>query len=335
MIKIKMNENMTVRLLEKEEFDSWDKFVDESEQGNIFCKSFWSGYICSDGNIKFCIYGVFNKHGDLIAGLPIYHRKKAMLDIAIYPPVTPFMGILYGKKNTKISKIESYEREVIAALTEKIRSDYSYISLALDPSIMDLRPFKFEGWESHAVYTYYVGLSDIKFLWDNLDRNCKKNIKKSQESNLVFSKETDIKQFYDLYSKTYLRQNMAVPASEKTIRAIYTNLKEKGAVQLYSAKKDSQIIALSLVIFDKKRAYYLLAASDPDNRQYKAPSFLLWNILEDISGRYDEIDLVGANTPSIIMFKKGFATKLVPYYVVSNFSNKLIKLLFNIRNKFI
>lgn len=328
-----MKNGMKVKILEKKEFDKWDNFVESSWEGTIFSKSFWAEHICNHTKNKFFIYGVFNKNNEIISGLPIYYRKKGVFKIAIYPPVTPFMGIVYNKKKTKkFSKIESYEKNVVELLSRKLETDFSYTSLSLNPSIIDIRPFKFENWETEVVYTYYIDLSDIDSLWNNMDKACKYDIKKAEENKLIFSKEGDIKSFYNLYLETYSRQNMNVPVTEEFITSMYNHLKDKESIQLYFVKKDSKIIASSIVILDSTMAYYLLAASDPDNRQYKAPSFLLWNILKDVSSKYKEIDLVGANTQSIIRFKRGFATKLVPYFVVSKFSSKIVKFFFGIYN---
>ncbi len=323
-----MHNELLVRILKREEYDMWDAFVEQSDQNSIFSKSFWADNVCNHTKNKFHIYGVFNKNNELVAGLPIYSRRKGMFSIAIYPPITPFMGVVYAKRKTdNFSKIESYQKDVVIALNERVKKDFSYITLALHPTITDVRPFKWENWAIDVAYTYYVNLGDIKLLWEQLDKSTKYDIKKAEENDLVFFESDEIKKFYEIYLSTYSRQSMSAPVSENFIAGLYMRLKPKNSCKIYFVKKGSELLAASLVAFDSKIAYYLLAASNYDFKQYKASSLLLWKILEEVSGRYKEIDLVGANTPNIISFKRGYVSKLVPYYVVSTSSSSFMKFL--------
>lgn len=323
-----MQNELSVRILKKEEYDMWDNFVEESEQNSIFSKSFWADNICDYTKNKFHIYGVFNKNNELVAGLPLYSRRKGMFLIAIYPPITPFMGVVYAKRKTdSFSKIESYQREVVSALNERIKKDFDYVTLALHPTIIDVRPFKWEGWTIDVAYTYNANLSDIKLLWEQIDKDTKYDIKKAEKNDLVFFESDDIKNFYEIYSSTYSRQKITAPVPEDFIAGLYKKLKSKNLCKLYFVKKGSELIASAIVVFDSKMAYYLLAASNHEFKQYKASSLLLWKILENVSRKYKEIDLVGANTPNIISFKRGYVSKLVPYYVASKSSSSFMKFL--------
>ncbi|MBI2559328.1 GNAT family N-acetyltransferase [Candidatus Woesearchaeota archaeon] len=322
------HDGLLVRILKKDEYGMWDDFVEDSEQNSVFSKSFWADNICIHTKNKFHIYGVFNKNNELVAGLPIYSRRKGMFVIAIYPPITPFMGVVYARRKTdNFSKIESYQKEVVSALNERVKKDFGYITLALHPSVIDVRPFKWENWTIDMAYTYYVNLSDMGLLWKQLDKSTKYDIKKAEKNDLVFFESDEIKDFYQIYSGTYSRQKMTAPVSENFIYGLYKTLKPKNLCKLYFVKKGSELIASSLVVFDSNMAYYLLAASNHEFKQYKASSLLLWKILEDVSSKYKEIDLVGANTPKIISFKRGYVSKLVPYYVISKTSSSFMKFL--------
>ena len=62
---------------------------------------------------------------------------------------------------------------------------------------------------------------------------------------------------------------------------------------------------------NKEKAYWLMAGSTARGKKKGIPSLLLWQIIEDLHKMgFKELDMVGANTPSIAFFKRGFGGKL-------------------------
>jgi hypothetical protein len=70
-------------------------------------------------------------------------------------------------------------------------------------------------------------------------------------------------------------------------------------------------------MWDTKRAYYIFGASNPEKIGDGASSLTLWTAFENLSPRFKEIDMVGANDYKIALFKRGFGGRLVPYFLVA------------------
>ena len=131
-----------------------------------------------------------------------------------------------------------------------------------------------------------------------------------------------------------MKQNLKVPLNRDFLRKMFKLLASRNKCRLYFANtKSKQILCGALIVWDNKKAYYLLAASDPDVK-LGDNYLLLWNIIEDMSRKFTTMDLVGANIPNIIKFKREFATKLVPYYIVEKYSSFSIKILHMLYRKF-
>ena len=319
--------DLEIREIKESEFSTWDKFVENSEQGNLFSTSLWLEILNKypDGNAK--LLGVFNSN-ELLSGILLYGRKKAFLNIMAYPPLTPFTSIIFSDgKTSKFSKIESTQKKIITLINDYLNKNYNYIALQLEPSIKDIRPFLWIGWKSLVNYTYEIDLSNIKYLWEKIDKDAKYEINKAKKSNVEVSGSNDIDEFLVLYEKTFLKQNLKMPLNKDFLKEMFEILSRKNKCRLYLAKTgENEIISGALTTWDDKKSYYLLAASDPDAK-LGANYLLLWNIIEDMSKNFKSMGLVGANIPNITKFKREFATKLVPYYIVEKYSSFLIKIL--------
>jgi lipid II:glycine glycyltransferase (peptidoglycan interpeptide bridge formation enzyme) len=326
-------ENLNIRELAEKQFSSWDNFVEESSNGSIFSSSLWLKVLNKAHDGKAEILGVFNGN-ELVSGILLFVRKKGMFKVAAYPPLTPFTSVLFKEPDTKrISKIESQQKVIMNSLLEYLIKRYNYTSISMDPSIADIRPFLWRGWEPNINYTYEVNLANTDELWNNLDKDVKYEINKGKKLELNISNNKDISEFYGLYEKTFSKQNMNVPIKEEFIKSMVEILQKENKCKTYFATtKKNELAASAIAIYDNKKAYYLLAAS---NHEIKAgaPSFLLWHIFKDLSKKFKKMDLVGANTPQIVNFKRQFATRLVPYYSIENYNSLILKYLIKIYKK--
>ena len=319
--------DLEIREIKESEFPLWDKFVEDSEQGTLFSTSLWLEVLNKYPDGKAKLIGVFGSN-ELLGGILLYDREKTFLNIMAYPPLTPFTTILFKEsKTSKLSKIESSQKKIITLINDYLNKNYNYIALQLEPSITDIRHFLWTGWKSSVNYTYEIDLSNIKYLWEKIDKDAKYEINKAKKSNVEVSESNDIDEFLVLYEKTFLKQNLKMPLNKDFLKEMFEILSRKNKCRLYLAKtKENEIISGALTTWDDKKSYYLLAASDPVAK-LGANYLLLWHIIEDMSRKFNKMDLVGANIPNIIKFKREFATKLVSYYVVEKYSSFFVKVL--------
>ena len=89
------------------------------------------------------------------------------------------------------------------------------------------------------------------------------------------------------------------------------------ALILQIKDKDKNIGA-AFIIFDKKRSYYLFAASDPEYRGTGVGTRIVYeSIKRSFEKKIKFFDFVGVNSPFRGDFKLSFNPLIVPYYSVN------------------
>lgn len=314
--------DMEVRRIKDEK--EWDTFAKLSPQYTIFSSSQWASIIEKTTSFKTLYYGCF-KGQNMLAGLLIYYIKKGPFKIVQYPPLTHYITFLYAPTKTiKLSKIESYEHDIVTLFIEEIKKEFDYFVLSLHESVEDFRPFRSLGLKPKLNYTYILDLKNKDQLWENLDKDTKYSIKKAQEKETVVYQSTDTDKFFELYKKTCKNKNIPVLANKAFLHEI---LSLKDSVLFFAKNKEGLDIASNIIIFDENKAYYVLAAQDNSYKEYNAPSLLLWEAIQHASKKRGLMDLGGANTYSVAKFKSGFNPKLISYIQTECYTSFLAKIL--------
>jgi len=329
-IECKEQNKYTLQYLKEEEYDKWDKFVEKSPQGTIFSSSKWLEIITSLGG-EFKILTCY-KGEELIGGVSFVERREKRFKYIFIPKFTPFGGILCQDTSSLNYKKQSIiQHDVASSIIPELLATYDKISIAHHISYDDIRPFSWNNFTQEIRYTYVVDLSDIEGLWNNLEYDTKSEIRKAKKNNIKITLEDDISEFYLLYKATYERQKRVPSVSIDFMENLYTKLKALNKTQMYFARDgNNELVAIVFIIIDNKRAYYQFGATHPELRRSGGGSLALWTVFEDLHGKVKEIDLVGANTPSIARFKRGFGGELKHYFAVNKINSPSLTLYQNL-----
>ena len=120
------------------------------------------------------------------------------------------------------------------------------------------------------------------FNLNNLDKNWKKNLKKSGKYELTIERvnNPDYKVVESLYKNMEEHKNINVQYSTLELENIFNLLSD--CMGLYVCRnKDGEVIAMRSCVFHKEKAWELMAASNSDGRKKSAAYLLLWRMLED------------------------------------------------------
>lgn len=240
---------------------------------------------------------------------------------------TPYNGVVIKSipEQTKIRRVESLYRNVIRSLSNSFEKEkISYIKLYNSPALIDVRPFIWEGWRTEVIYTYYLMLNKPHLL-ETFSRNVRRSIKRASESGMVLERSKNAKEYFDLYKQVLLRHHSRSLSHIKTLRRFFDVIipllyKEKIGEMWLLKTSSGKAAAGEVVLFDSKRAYFWSAANDPRFFGKGAPSYLKLKLMEEYKGRFTEIDMVEADSPSIAHFKAGFNPKIIPHYAVEKSS---------------
>jgi hypothetical protein len=72
-----------------------------------------------------------------------------------------------------------------------------------------------------------------------------------------------------------------------------------------------------MLVWDRKRAYYLAGGGDPTLRTSGATALLLWKMMQFASGRSAVFDFEGSQIPAVERFFRAFGASQVWYHEIS------------------
>lgn len=320
-----MNSDVVVRELDLTEYELWDALVETSPYGTIFHTSNWLT-ICKDSfNLDLNIYGCFD-NDELVGGCSLFiHKLKGIFTIASSTcNMTPYGGILVKRSaSKKVREQEAFQNNVLKNILEHIEDQgFDRVSISNSPDFIDTRQFFSDNWIKDVNYAYYFDLSEE--IEAKMPKDMKRMIRKATQNDIKIKKQSNPQCFYDLFKKTYERQQIVPPAQMKFFEKILNFLNNSHKGEMWIAEMPTgEVAAAEIIIWDDKRAYRWAATSNTELRIYNSTSLLLYNIFQDLKSRdFKEINLMGANTPNITQFVAGFNPKLVPYYTESTYSMK-------------
>ncbi len=310
---------LNVRELEPSELNTWDRFVGQSPQGTIFSESLWLELCAFPFRVLACYKG-----DDIVGGVAVFEDDSRKSTMGIVP-FTPFQGFLFRNNDFMNPPLrEKLEKKVSIALIEALERRYRNIILCHHYDFHDIRPFYFHTYGQQREYTVtvrytsVVDLRDIKRAWSRMDDNTRCEIHKGEKRGNTVRESDDFELFDDIHRRTLERQGIKRDMPTELLARMYARLKQENRCQLFLAR-DSAGSPTSgcLTIWDNKRAYHWLAGSDPERRNDGSASLTLWSVFQRMSERFQEIDLVGCNSPKRGAFKAGFGGTLRHYFVTA------------------
>lgn len=217
---------------------AWDRFVDESPNSMLFHKWDFLSIMEKYSGYKLYPWGIY-LDGELVAVLPLFFNKIKGMRLVYSPPRTttanvPYLGFAYSPASAGMRQREkeSYLAYIIDETESVIRRlSPNYLSIALQPGDVDIRPYMWNGYEPVLMYSYIIDLNrPLDSIWSGLDSSCRTSIKNGSKRNpsVVRSYDADTlfgmmrqrlnnpKTFYHQQSPDYLKELlMAFPDNIK------------------------------------------------------------------------------------------------------------------------
>jgi lipid II:glycine glycyltransferase (peptidoglycan interpeptide bridge formation enzyme) len=305
--------------LTPDEYDQWDRFVDQSPEGTIFHTSPWITTVAHFLNLQYAIIGVFYKD-DLIGGCCFYLYEKFHLykygKSNVY--LSPYGGIVFSPSKSKdVRSTESKKHQIISLILEKIREmNLLSIQLTNSPGLLDIRPFSWQGWNAKVRYTYVLPLENDIF--SQASHSVRQNTRKSRKSGMTVKKEYNPEVYWQLTTSTWEKQDMKVPYPKELLLTLMEHLYRNNRGEMWIAKTPSgEAAAAAFCVLDARIVQAWEGANDPRFKETGATTHLFLEMNLDFQERgYHQINLMAANTPHLARFYSNFNPRLVPYYEV-------------------
>ncbi len=295
---------LSARIIGEQERQRWNQSLGAS----VFALDWWLDLWPSEWGILQPI-GLFS--GDeLIGGILLAERHRWGQKILETHPMVPYAGFwLVEPEGASRSKLESLYASSLEALDNFLSTQCGKVIIRFDPRFIDVRMLTQRGWHVSILYTYCIDLQRP----DDFENDTRRQIESAKRNGITVERETDWAGFEKLAQHTHERKALNENYPANFLKRLGAALEESDSGSLYMAKSpDGEPLAGAIVTTVGDRAIYLYGGSSPSAAGTGAPSLLQGEIIRSLAeeGRCATYDLHGANTPSVIRFKKNFNPRL-------------------------
>lgn len=317
---------------EVDDLTKWDAFVEFSPQGTIF-----SSYTYLEAvDRKYKLYWIY-KGNQVKAGLSLIlsddESRCELDDLVIYN------GILFGRDQERKETKASFERfELTEFVIEELDHRFKSIELTFSPHFEDMRPFLWHNYNSENQddkfkvdlrYTSYLDISSLTegcmeektTVFHRMEPLRQRNIREARKKGSTSVIERKSERFVDFYDKLMSKQGERV--SQKKLRRMHrlieVLLNKQQAMMVVSRNAAGKLLYITIFCIDRKRAYYLFGAGNPEAREHYKGTICFWEAFRFLCNDYEiiQVDMEGVNSPQRGWFKLSFGGDLRPYYQVT------------------
>lgn len=309
--------------------EAYRQFCMEAEDLPIFFQDWYLDGVCEDSYWDILLE--IEDH-QIVAAMPFFLKQKGPFKMLTMPLFVKHMGPYLIPEKRKLK----YEQRFYKKFLEQLPSFDSFLQ-DFHPTVKNWLPFFWKNFKQSTRYTYVLeDLSDLEKVFQNFNRNIRRNIKKA-EKVLQIRSDLPLETFYKINRMSFERQGIPIYFSFEQLQKHDASLHENQARKIfYAVDEKEQIHAVSYLIWDKKRSYYHLAGEHPDFRGSGASILLTW---EAIKFTKEELglnifDFEGSMLEPIEAIRAQFGGKQVPYFRIWKYKSKVLELLNAVRSIF-
>ncbi|MBM4031722.1 MAG: GNAT family N-acetyltransferase [Planctomycetes bacterium] len=291
--------------------EEWNRFVDSSPQGSIFCRPWWLEAV-APGQFEVL---TLRRGGRIVAGMPLVRYRRWGFQAIHMPQLTQTLGPLLGPPAAeRYERRLSNEMELLSALIAAMPS-VSHTSFFCHPSLTNWLPFYWAGYEQTTRYTYAIeDLSDPERVFASFAHSKRKNIKKA-ERLVEVREDMEPRAFYGHHAASLRKQGDAIFYSYELFERIHRAATARGAGKTWLAVDPAgNVHSAIFVVFDPASAYYLISTIDPEFRASDSATLLVKRAIEYVAPHTKRFDFEGSMVRSVEASFRKFGAVQTPYF---------------------
>ena len=308
-----MEKRFYIEELPESKWYLWDSWLSNLPHSTPFSTSWWLSTVCNLFGGSPHIFIIKTDKDEFIGGIGLREVKFLGKSIITPSPLSAYMPLVFSKDLSYRLVIE-LEKQLASFLKDRFNVILSILNTR---DIYDVRGFQWYGYETKVQYTAIINLEEFNI--DIIDRSKKKQINKALRAEMVFELSDDVELMWNVWNKTFIRQDLKVPITLKQLQYIYRKIKENNGGQGFiSFTKNGKPTSFRISMWSNPVIVYgWISGSDPDYFRDGVSSFTVWSVLQYFKERgFKLFDWCGANIESIANFKLSFGANLTPIFVL-------------------
>ncbi len=250
-----------------------------------------------------------------IASCALFYGSRAFQPLVKLMPLRAYDGVHFRSLSDSRSQKQEYDKlTALQVLEEYLRRNYSFYQMVFRPGFMDLRAFQWAGAQVVPQYTYVVDLES--FSEENYTKSLREVLRSAERSGMTAG-TCSAEELISLNKLSYQRHDRKPPVGHDALVSLLTKIDQAGLLSITCVKnKDSKIIAGLASLRMVRGSFFFVSGTDA--RAEKGASHFLYNeiLTAEKKAGLSFVDFVGANTPTINLFKSSFGPKLETYFRV-------------------
>ncbi len=283
----------TIIYLKNSEIDKakWDRCIDNSHNGLIYAYSYYLDALAKNWD-AFII-------DDYKAIMPLPWRKKFGIKYCYHPLFTQQLGVFTTVNFTGYPALFKQ----LNKFTKYGDFFFNYATKFAVPATE----------RANYIIELNKGYANIHALYNGALIH---NLKKANTLHLKYSDEKDAGLAIDLYKKYYKKRTPHVTEDDyKHYKELCKHLYQNNlAIIRKIANGENEILALTFLLFDKKRLYNILNIVTEKGKINNANHLLLDSVIKEFSGQNLILDLAGSEIPGVKFFYQKFGAVNQPYF---------------------
>ncbi len=260
--------------------------------------------------------GSFAEQGPALASV-LYLDMRGRVRM---PWRNPYVPIAFRSTPTPFPhRVERQWHELAAAVVDAMRKRGVINQVHLPPSIQDVRPWQWAGFQVHPRYTFVV---DFPFRRDVMSKQVRARIRHCERDGYRVERTTDMAAIFSCIKAAELRNNYNLGLQLEDLLLARSLLGDDHLIGYvgYSPQGDPASATLNLHVPGTTAVGWIGGTKS----EYLTSGIA--DLVEAVS--YDGLaeldatglDLCGANLPGVAAYKSSLGARLVPYYSIEGYS---------------
>ena len=300
--------------------EAYFQFCQQNNDLPIFFQDWYLDAVCDEGTWETAIV---KKNKQVVGILPYYLKKKGPFQYITMPHLTKMMGPYI----TAVYRKEPHFTKICNALIKQL-PEIAYFEQLFSYNITNWLPFYWKNYQQTTRYSYLINLTDLDQVYANFSADYRNNKLKKANQLVSVVRDLPLKELYTVNKMSFDRQGLTIPYSFTFLERLDKALaKHQSKASFFAIDTQQQIHAVAYLIWDKERAYYLLAGDNPLLRNSGAGILLVWKMIQFAKEELgvNSFDFQGSMFASIERVRRQFGAEQQAYFFIQQHSSKTFK----------
>ena len=249
-------------------------------------------------------------NGEVRGAMPFLRGKKFGLKYILQPQLTP-----WGGPWIRPGADPDTRQRAQAALADGLRGQKAALCMqCFAPETTDWKPFAKQGFSHATRHTYrFPSIADPGKLYSEASR-IRRRYDKSVEAECFVDEHLTLDEFVPFHIDYYRRRGERDLIGEELLRRVVSTAcgRNQGLLWGLRRRSDNSLQAAWFVAYDSHCAWSLLLAIGNEAPK-GAMSYLMWQMIRELSSLTQSFDFEGGMEPSLGFFYSTFGTVKTPY----------------------